>query len=371
MLTCPKCGYLRQPGDDEFFSMLECPRCGIVYQKFEKEQQELEAAKLVVYVEKPNTNRAYLWGAVVLLFVIGIFMVASKGVKYPVGDHAYVNGIQPRQNPQAGLPRPEPAYSPPVTYTPPPPQNHQTGRGLQTPGYNLPVIRTTPPALKDSSREISNAAQPLTEAFNQPMDSSCYYKNELDESEWDRIKSLPDYAKIRSIALYYHRQHTYVGNDWFVCLDMAMEVWDLLGTAGIRSRLMVGNVQTDITQSETIVKYLAAMNHAWVLAEVAPSTWIAVETTGGFIAQPSMWNYGLYNTGAMFDNPGQLKDFNESRKSMFQTCSQIVPMQSDFNRSYAGRPVSTEGAQYTGRIIQKIYDCKNLVGRVTTHLRRN
>ncbi|MDR3553664.1 MAG: hypothetical protein P4L55_02800 [Syntrophobacteraceae bacterium] len=351
--------------------MLECPRCGIVYQKFEKEQQELEAAKLVVYVEKPNTNRAYLWGAVVLLFVIGIFMVASKGVKYPVGDHAYVNGIQPRQNPQAGLPRPEPAYSPPVTYTPPPPQNHQTGRGLQTPGYNLPVIRTTPPALKDSSREISNAAQPLTEAFNQPMDSSCYYKNELDESEWDRIKSLPDYAKIRSIALYYHRQHTYVGNDWFVCLDMAMEVWDLLGTAGIRSRLMVGNVQTDITQSETIVKYLAAMNHAWVLAEVAPSTWIAVETTGGFIAQPSMWNYGLYNTGAMFDNPGQLKDFNESRKSMFQTCSQIVPMQSDFNRSYAGRPVSTKGAQYTGRIIQKIYDCKNLVGRVTTHLRRN
>jgi len=28
---CPKCGYARQDGDDDFASPFECPKCGVVY----------------------------------------------------------------------------------------------------------------------------------------------------------------------------------------------------------------------------------------------------------------------------------------------------------------------------------------------------
>lgn len=31
---CPKCGYQRQPNDDEYYSKLECPKCGLIYSKF-------------------------------------------------------------------------------------------------------------------------------------------------------------------------------------------------------------------------------------------------------------------------------------------------------------------------------------------------
>ena len=42
---CPQCGYLRQAGDEKFFSPLECPKCGAVYKKvaefLEKQEAEL------------------------------------------------------------------------------------------------------------------------------------------------------------------------------------------------------------------------------------------------------------------------------------------------------------------------------------------
>ena len=346
MVICPRCGYLRQPKDDDFVSKNECPKCGIVYEKFERMQRQLNAAKKVVHLKRRKTNQIYLWSALVWLLVIVIYVATSNGLNKPVP-------IDSR-----------------AKWTPQTPQNWQTRYSQPKPAYNFPVVNTNPPPFKYRGRDISNAIHGILEAYNQPMDSSHYYENELDEYQWDDIKALPNYAKIQYILWNYHRQHVYVGNDFFVCVDMAMDVWDLLTAAGIPARLMVGNVQTDITQSPTITKYLATMHHVWILAEVSPSTWIPLETTGGYIVEPSIPNFRLYNMGAMFENPKEFKDFTESRKSMFATCKQIAPMQAEFNRLYAGRPVTGESTEYTGRMMQKIDDCKGLVGRVATYLSR-
>lgn len=377
MQTCPKCGYARQSKDDDFCSAQECPKCGIVYEKYERGQEELNVAKMIVYVEKPGANRAYLWIAVALLFVAGIYIATSKGVHKTVPVDSRTKAAPQNRQAVYAQQKPNPANNSPVTYTAPPPvlQDRQTAQSQQKPAYSPGVSHATRPPYKQSLRDISNAAHGLSEAFNQPMDSSYYYHNDPDGDQydpngdqWDSIKSLPKYAKIQYILYIYHRSHAYVGNGFFVCVDMAMDVWDLLATEGIESRLMVGNVQYDITQSDTIGKYLSVMNHAWLLARVSPSTWIPLETTGGFIVQPSMWNFELYNKGAMFENPGAFKDFVESRKSMFMTCRQISPMQAIFDMSFAGKPVSSQGAEYKGRIMQELYDCQGLLGRVTALL---
>ena len=339
MVICPKCGYRRQQNDDDFVSKSECPKCGIVYEKFERAQNPLKPAGKVIGLKNRKPNRAYFWSAAAWLLVICIFIAWSNSFNKPAPADFNPDS---RKIP-TGFPQPKPVY-------------------------NAPALYTSPPPLNDGGRQLSNAARRLLEVYNKPLDSSHYYQNVLDEYEWDDIKSLPNYAGIRSILWNYHRQHTYVGNDFFVCVDMALEVWDLMRAAGIPARLMVGNAQTDITLYPTVAKYLAAMNHAWVLVEVSPSTWIPLETTGGFIVEPSMPNFGLYNVGAMFETPKEFKEFCELRKSMFATCKDIGPMRDNFNRLYAGRAVTGETAQYTGRIEQRIDDCQGLVGRVTSLL---
>jgi predicted nucleic acid-binding Zn-ribbon protein len=48
MRRCPKCGYVRQPEDDEIYGQDECPKCGTIYIKYQAylaQKQEEEQAK--------------------------------------------------------------------------------------------------------------------------------------------------------------------------------------------------------------------------------------------------------------------------------------------------------------------------------------
>ncbi len=105
-----------------------------------------------------------------------------------------------------------------------------------------------------------------------------------------------------NIVRYYHETHVYSTYDLFVCSDMASEVWNMLKAQGIKAVMVVGNKDTaigDIVQS----------NHAWVLAEVAPGEYLALETTSGFVV-PKSENV-LYYRGWSFANPRELKRYNQ------------------------------------------------------------
>ncbi len=362
MVTCPKCGYVRKPGDDDFFSGRECPKCGIIYEKFETEQPASDDGKLVVYLEKPGRDRTLVWILVVLLCTLGAYFAASGNLKKPAPAESKPTASAPPKAAQAP-PRQRAAATAPA----PPPAEDKIVQSPPPASHSL-AIHSTAPSPKNDSTEVARAIHRLSQTLTQPMDSAYFHRNELSENDYVGLKSQPYYVKVQYILQLYRRQHAYIGNGFFVCVDMAMEVWDELAAAGIPAKLMVGNVRSDITQSDTRIRYIAAMNHAWLLVEVAPSTWIPVETTGGFIVQPSMWNFSLYNMGAMFENPGEFKDFVEHRKSMFLTCGQIGPLQSNFNQTFAGERVSGKGVEYTGRIMQKVYDCAGLVRRVTALL---
>jgi len=104
------------------------------------------------------------------------------------------------------------------------------------------------------------------------------------------------------IVKHYHETHIYSSYDLFVCSDMATEVWNMLKAAGINSIVVVGNKDTPIND-------ILLSNHAWVLAEVTPGHYLALETTGGHAVTASQ--NPLYYTGWSFDSPADLQSYND------------------------------------------------------------
>jgi CheY-like chemotaxis protein len=111
---------------------------------------------------------------------------------------------------------------------------------------------------------------------------------------------------VREIARGYYDTHTYLGvqtgqsADIYVCLDMAKDVWNMVKTRGINAVIQVGNVKQNITT-------IGDANHAWVLAEVGPMQWLAVETTSGLVVTRD--ENPRYYAGMQFDSPAGIIDY--------------------------------------------------------------
>jgi hypothetical protein len=124
----------------------------------------------------------------------------------------------------------------------------------------------------------------------------------------------------------YHSTHTYSLNDFYVCGDMASDVWDMLKTQGINAKLNVGRVDQDITS-------IKDANHVWVLAEVAPNQYLALEATGGYSVEKA--DNPRYYTGWSFYNPKQLKNYQQLVKQYNDALSKYKIALNDYNNYIA------------------------------------
>ncbi len=104
------------------------------------------------------------------------------------------------------------------------------------------------------------------------------------------------------IVEYYHKTHIYSEYDYYVCSDMASDVWNMLKTQGIPAKIAVGDIDTPVSD-------IIQPDHAWVLAEVSPGNYLALETTGGFTVPRS--TNPLYYRGWSFASPADLKSHNQ------------------------------------------------------------
>ena len=102
-----------------------------------------------------------------------------------------------------------------------------------------------------------------------------------------------------NIIRYYHDTHVYDVYDMFVCADMAAEVWNMLKAQGISSTIVVGDINNPINN-------IIQSNHSWVLAEIAPGEYLALETTGGRVVLES--ENPLYYRGWTYDTPAKAKE---------------------------------------------------------------
>ena len=114
---------------------------------------------------------------------------------------------------------------------------------------------------------------------------------------------------LKQIVEDYHATHTYSMADLYVCGDMASDVWNMVETKGINAKIKVGDVRNDISKIQDAT-------HAWVVAEVSPDEWIALECTGGFLVCP-MSNIcpvdnPRYYSGWSFESPREFKEYLET-----------------------------------------------------------
>lgn len=103
-----------------------------------------------------------------------------------------------------------------------------------------------------------------------------------------------------NVVRYYHETHVYDATDMFVCADMAAEVWNMLKAQGISALITVGNLGRQITD-------ITKCTHSWVLAEIGPGEYLALEATGG-VVKPRGTNPEYYR-GWTFDTPAAEKDW--------------------------------------------------------------
>lgn len=141
--------------------------------------------------------------------------------------------------------------------------------------------------------------------------ASAYVKKEEENRKKDMEEKLAAGAKhwqavsersniLAQIVMLYHTNHVYIGEDTgysqniFVCGDMACDVWDMVTRQGIRAAIAVGNTSG---WTERVPP-----DHAWVMAEIEPETWLALEATGGYVVSPSV-NPNYYHPSFFFRTP--------------------------------------------------------------------
>jgi len=170
----------------------------------------------------------------------------------------------------------------------------------------------------------------------------------------------PDKMQIvERIAATFHKTHTYTLQGDFVCLDMAIDVWNQLRTYGIEAKIMGGNINENIT-TWNYWQLASKSNHAWVVAKLSPTEKVAIETTAGVVIKSGMNNASAYFKGIEFDNPGEIKRFDSLRKKTIEVCRDANELIKDWNENVAGKQLRyNEISDKKSRLEQRKQDCEN------------
>jgi hypothetical protein len=170
----------------------------------------------------------------------------------------------------------------------------------------------------------------------------------------------PDKMQIvERIAAGFHKTHTYTLEGDFVCLDMAIDVWNQLRTFGIEAKIMGGNINENVT-AWNYRQLVNEGNHAWVVAKLSSTEKVAIETTAGVVIKPGMKNASAYFKGIEFDTPAQVKRFELLRKKAREVCRDASELIKDWNENVVGKQQkSEETIKKQSRIEQRKQDCEN------------
>ncbi|MDQ1255298.1 MAG: hypothetical protein QG646_4577 [Euryarchaeota archaeon] len=164
-----------------------------------------------------------------------------------------------------------------------------------------------------------------------------FYGNSSDVQ--NKVQMERNIQTCEQIAAEYYKSHTYSEDDIYDCDDMAQDIWNMLKAKGVNARIAAGDFEKKSTSGieggkpvhksqesgnpGKIETYnytcqdtgllnsdiIDNLTHAWVLAEVSPGYWLAVECTGGYIVYNE--EDGNYYHGLTFSNPKNYRSFLE------------------------------------------------------------
>lgn len=208
-----------------------------------------------------------------------------------------------------------------------------TDKTVPAPNAVAPVM--TPPHKAPSPDQTTNPpVSPATPAF--PMAAPAAPDKNASEVARPLPKPPEKMQIIKAIAAKYHASHTYTMDGGFVCLDMAIDVWNQLRTYGIDAKIMGGIITQNIT-AWNFQKLAFDGNHAWVVATLSPTEKVAIETTEGKVFTPEMENASAYFKGIAFDTPAQIKKFEYYRHKAYETCRETKQLVKDWNENIVGK----------------------------------
>ncbi len=170
---------------------------------------------------------------------------------------------------------------------------------------------------------------------------------------------------IENILGSYAEAHNYTEWDFSAYAESALDIWNILKERGINTEIWIGN--TEKTYSN-----ITEISHAWVMAEVEPLVWLALETAGGYVVRKE--DNPLYYRGYSFDTQEEFMEYLDlrnrynaqaERKNRMQerasSCTQrLEEMRAEFNAKYGGKQVSDESIEEMKRLSEKLGECKTL-----------
>ena len=167
------------------------------------------------------------------------------------------------------------------------------------------------------------------------------------------VQKADNFTVLSQIVSNYYNSHTYIGkqtgadDNIYVCGDMACDVWDMVQNVGINAKISIGNVDADI-------KSLLDANHAWVLAEVIPGKWLALETTAGYVIRRTQ-NIRYYKHIHCFRNPKEFREYvevNHSRdtalKKFAEARNELTNAHNEYERAFADYQLASADYQKAG-----------------------
>ncbi|MFC1967451.1 hypothetical protein ACFLV2_02310 [Chloroflexota bacterium] len=191
----------------------------------------------------------------------------------------------------------------------------------------------------------------------------------------DASKEQPELAgntpaeTVANIVRFYHATHTYSTQDFFVCSDMAADVWNMVDTQGITAWFMIGSLDRAVTE-------INQCDHAWVLTELSPGSYLALESTGGAVYTRS--EKPRYYTGWAFQAPADYKRYQELRNeynlrvdfhnTLVNRVNTALKVYNDavaeWNAKYSTNPTSTAAQVFEARM-EEINDKWELLKEMT------
>ncbi len=190
------------------------------------------------------------------------------------------------------------------------------------------------------------------------------------EQAQKRAKAAKVIREVSEIAKKYYETHTYSTLDLFVCVDMAIDVWNQLRTKNLGAYLQVGNIDTNLTNLADGLEMLRAVNHVWVMFEAYPGEYLPLEVTAGSIVTSADPRAERYYEGWKFDNPKRLKEFIDARRRAFEVCGQSERLVEIYNRAFAGRRITGDTLAAQGMIILKKQECNQAVEELATIIKK-
>lgn len=224
--------------------------------------------------------------------------------------------------------------------------------------FLIPDDKETPVVNKTAPVGITpSATPPSAQSLSIPAAS-------IPEATPQAIKKLDKVQIIELIAAGFHKTHTYTLAGDFVCLDMAIDVWNQLKTNGIDAKIMGGNIHENVT-TWNFRQLARESNHAWVVAKLSPTEKVAIETTAGTVIKPGMENSSAYFKGIEFDTPAEIKRFDSLRKKANEVCRDASELIKDWNENFVGKQHRPEEIiAKKSQIEQRKQDCENTLNNL-------